>query len=97
MPQVEFRNVVKRFGRLTVLDDLNLRVEDGEFLVLLGPSGCGKSTLLRTLNRMNDIIEGTRHTGDVLLEGTDIFDPRVDVVALRKRVGMVFQKSTPFP
>ncbi len=66
---------------------------------LIGPSGCGKSTFLRSLNRMNDIIEGTRVTGRVLLEGTDIYAPAptIDVVTLRKRVGMVFQKSTPFP
>src|SRR5438045_1178479 len=64
---------------------------------LIGPSGCGKSTFLRTLNRMNDLIEGRRISGQVLIDGTEIYHPQIDVVALRKRVGMVFQKSNPFP
>ncbi len=63
----------------------------------IGPSGCGKSTFLRTLNRMNDIIAGTRVEGTVLIDGVDIYDPGIDVVELRRRVGMVFQKSNPFP
>ena len=63
----------------------------------IGPSGCGKSTFLRTLNRMNDIIPGTRVEGKILIDGTDIYGPGIDVVALRRRVGMVFQKSNPFP
>ena len=64
---------------------------------LIGPSGCGKSTLLRTLNRMNDIVAGARVEGDVLLDGQSIYAPGTDVVAVRRRVGMVFQKSNPFP
>jgi phosphate transport system ATP-binding protein len=64
---------------------------------LIGPSGCGKSTFLRTLNRMNDVIEGTRHTGQIHLDGQEIYSRAMDVVTLRKRVGMVFQKSNPFP
>ena len=64
---------------------------------LIGPSGCGKSTFLRTLNRMNDLVEGSRCVGEILVEGQNIMDPAVDVVLLRKHVGMVFQKSTPFP
>lgn len=79
------------------LFDVTVEIPGKSVTALIGPSGCGKSTFLRTLNRMNDIIEGTRHTGQVLLEGVDIFSSGVDVVALRKRVGMVFQKSTPFP
>jgi phosphate transport system ATP-binding protein len=79
------------------LFDISIDIPGRAVTSLIGPSGCGKSTFLRTLNRMNDLIEGTRHTGQILLDGVDIFDPRVDVVALRKRVGMVFQKSTPFP
>ncbi|MCL4133268.1 UNVERIFIED_CONTAM: hypothetical protein GTU68_025389 [Idotea baltica] len=74
-----------------------MQIPERAVTALIGPSGCGKSTFLRTLNRMNDIVEGTNHTGDVLLEGTDIYGAEVDVVSLRKRVGMVFQKSTPFP
>src|SRR4029079_5276186 len=79
------------------LYDVNLKVPEKSVTALIGPSGCGKSTYLRSLNRMNDIIEGARVIGDVLLDGQDIYAPDVDVVALRKRVGMVFQKSTPFP
>lgn len=85
------------YGTDQCLFDVNLTIPDRSVMALIGPSGCGKSTFLRTLNRMNDIIEGTRLTGKVLLESQDIYDPNVDTVALRKRVGMVFQKSTPFP
>ncbi len=63
----------------------------------IGPCGCGKSTLLRNLNRMNDLIDGVRHEGDILLDGQSLYDPSVEVISLRKRVGMVFQKSNPFP
>jgi phosphate transport system ATP-binding protein len=84
-------------GDAQALFDVSVDIPGRAVTALIGPSGCGKSTFLRTLNRMNDIIEGTRHTGTVLLDGVDIFGPDVDVVALRKRVGMVFQKSTPFP
>jgi phosphate transport system ATP-binding protein len=83
--------------RVVALDRASLSVARGELLCLIGPSGCGKSTFLRTLNRMNEIVEGTRVSGSVLLDGTDIYHRAIDVVSLRKRVGMVFQKSTPFP
>jgi phosphate transport system ATP-binding protein len=63
----------------------------------IGPSGCGKSTLLRNLNRMNDLVDGVKHQGDILLDGQSLYDPSVEVISLRKRVGMVFQKSNPFP
>ncbi|GIX04707.1 MAG: phosphate ABC transporter ATP-binding protein [Planctomycetaceae bacterium] len=85
------------YGRHHALTDINLAIPERAVTALIGPSGCGKSTYLRTLNRMNDIIENTRLTGRVLLDGEDIYARDVDVVALRKRVGMVFQKSTPFP
>lgn len=85
------------YGSNQVLFDVSMSVRERSVTALIGPSGCGKSTYLRTLNRMNDLVEGTRHTGTVTLEGVDIFAPQVDVVALRKRVGMVFQKSNPFP
>jgi phosphate transport system ATP-binding protein len=85
------------YGAAQALFDVDLTIPERSVTALIGPSGCGKSTFLRVLNRMNDIIEGTRAVGTVLLEGIDIYHPQVDVVALRKRVGMVFQKSTPFP
>jgi phosphate transport system ATP-binding protein len=85
------------YGAHQALQNINLRMAERSVTALIGPSGCGKSTYLRSLNRMNDIIEGTRVTGEVLLDGQNIYSPDVDVVALRKRVGMVFQKSTPFP
>lgn len=85
------------YGAHQALYDISLKIPEKSVMALIGPSGCGKSTFLRALNRMNDIIEGVRMIGDVLLDGQDIYAPDVDVVQLRKRVGMVFQKSTPFP
>ncbi len=93
----ETRHMGFFYGTHQALYDINLKVAEKSVMALIGPSGCGKSTYLRSLNRMNDIIEGTRVIGDVWLDGHDIYAPEVDVVALRKRVGMVFQKSTPFP
>ena len=95
--KIRARNVDFYYGENQVLFDVSLDIPEKSVTALIGPSGCGKSTFLRMLNRMNDIIEGTHHTGDVLLEGTDVYNPQIDVVLLRKRVGMVFQKSTPFP
>src|SRR4051812_17190032 len=85
------------YGSKQSLFDISLIIPERSVLALIGPSGCGKSTFLRTLNRMNDLIEGVRLTGKVLLEGEDIYDPAVNMVDLRRRVGMVFQKSNPFP
>ncbi len=79
------------------LKNVNLEIQANKITALIGPSGCGKSTFLRTLNRMNDLFEGVRVEGSVLLDGQDIYAPNVDVVSLRKRVGMVFQKPNPFP
>ena len=79
------------------LKDINIEVGANRVTALIGPSGCGKTTFLRTLNRMNDLIEGVRVVGSVFLDGQDIYRPDVDVVSLRKRVGMVFQKPNPFP
>jgi phosphate transport system ATP-binding protein len=80
-----------------VLESINLKIQPNQVTALIGPSGCGKSTFLRSLNRMNDIIPGARVEGSVLIDGQDIYGSGVDVVALRRRVGMVFQKSNPFP
>jgi phosphate transport system ATP-binding protein len=85
------------YGQNRVLDQINLKVFPHQVTALIGPSGCGKSTFLRSLNRMNDIIPGTRVEGAVRIDGLDIYAPSVDVVDLRRRVGMVFQKSNPFP
>ncbi len=91
------RNVNFYYGRVQALFDIGLNIPARQVTALIGPSGCGKSTFLRTLNRMNDIIDGTRLEGEIRLDGQDIYAPGTDVVALRKRVGMVFQKSNPFP
>jgi len=96
-PMIESHDLCFYYGESQALHHITMTIPDRSVTALIGPSGCGKSTFLRTLNRMNDIVEGTRHSGQVLLEGEDIYHHDVDVVALRKRVGMVFQKSTPFP
>ena len=85
------------YGGFRALINVNMDVQKNLVTALIGPSGCGKSTLLRSLNRMNDIIPGIRVEGSVTLEGQDIYAKGVDVVDLRRRVGMVFQKSNPFP
>jgi phosphate transport system ATP-binding protein len=85
------------YGAKQALWDISLPIPERSVVALIGPSGCGKSTFLRALNRMNDLIEGTRHTGDILLDGVDIYGRGVNLVDLRRRVGMVFQKSNPFP
>jgi phosphate transport system ATP-binding protein len=85
------------YGEARALREVTLRVQKGLVTSLIGPSGCGKSTLLRALNRMNDLIDGLRTEGHVRLEGEDLYGPGVDVIALRKRMGMVFQKPNPFP
>ncbi|MEA4852938.1 MAG: phosphate ABC transporter ATP-binding protein PstB [Christensenella sp.] len=85
------------YGQNHALKDINMNIEEGKITALIGPSGCGKSTYLKTLNRMNDLVEGVRITGDVLLDEENIYDPKVDVTILRKKVGMVFQKPNPFP
>jgi phosphate transport system ATP-binding protein len=85
------------YGEKQALFDVNLEMFDQSVTALIGPSGCGKSTFLRCLDRMNDVIDGVRITGDIHLDGEDIYAPRVDPVQLRARVGMVFQKPNPFP
>jgi phosphate transport system ATP-binding protein len=85
------------YGSSQALFNINIKLQEKKVTALIGPSGCGKSTFLRTLNRMNDIIDGTRIEGRVLIDGKDIYHPMTDVVELRKKVGMIFQKSNPFP
>ena len=85
------------YGSFQALKDINLRLPANEITAFIGPSGCGKSTLLKSLNRMNDLVEGCRIKGTVTLDGEDIFSRKMDVNLLRKRVGMVFQKPNPFP
>ncbi|MBP8201072.1 MAG: phosphate ABC transporter ATP-binding protein, partial [Nitrospira sp.] len=91
------RNLDFYYGPRQALFRVSLTVRTHSVTSFIGPSGCGKSTLLRCLNRMNDLVEGARAVGRVELDGVDIFDPVIDVTDLRKRVGMVFQKSNPFP
>ncbi|MFN0130395.1 MAG: phosphate ABC transporter ATP-binding protein PstB [Verrucomicrobiales bacterium] len=94
---VEVRDFSFYYGAKQALHGINLRIPEKEVTAFIGPSGCGKTTLLRNLNRMNDLIDGIRHEGDILLDGTSLYDPAVEVISLRKRVGMVFQKYNPFP
>lgn len=95
--KIEINDLNLFYGSNHVLHDINLKIASRQVTALIGPSGCGKSTLLRTLNRMNDLIPGVNIKGKVLLDGKDIYSPDVDVVNLRKRVGMVFQRPNPFP
>ena len=85
------------YGSTRALKDINLDIRSNAVTAVIGPSGCGKSTFIRLFNRMNDLVPNTRLTGSVLLDGNNIFDPSVDVVDIRRRVGMVFQKPNPFP
>lgn len=95
--KIETRNLDLYYGQNHALKNINMDIEEGKITALIGPSGCGKSTYLKTLNRMNDLIEGVTITGDIMLDSENIYDPKVDVTILRKKVGMVFQKPNPFP
>jgi len=95
--KMEARKLSFYYGKQQVLNDVDMRMAENQITAFIGPSGCGKSTFLRTLNRMNDIIPGARHEGEVLLDGKNIYGQAVDVVDVRKRVGMVFQQPNPFP
>ena len=97
MDKFTIRDLNLYYSGFHALKSINLNLPSNEITAFIGPSGCGKSTLLKTLNRMNDLVEGCRIEGDVLLDGQDIYDSRMDVNHLRKRVGMVFQKANPFP
>ena len=91
------RNVSVAYGSKIAINDVSIDVDQDEVVAFIGPSGCGKSTFLRTLNRMNDTVASARVTGEIKLDGQDIYSPDMDVVQLRARVGMVFQKPNPFP
>ncbi|MBN3535988.1 phosphate ABC transporter ATP-binding protein PstB [Sphingomonas pseudosanguinis] len=97
IPKITARNVSVSYGAKQAIDDISIDVDMDHVIAFIGPSGCGKSTFLRTLNRMNDTIPSARVSGDVRLDGQDIYAPEMDVVQLRARVGMVFQKPNPFP
>ena len=94
--KIEINNLDLHYGAFHALKGVNLAIREKEITAFIGPSGCGKSTLLKTLNRMNDLVEGCRITGEVLLDGVDVYKD-IDTALLRKRVGMVFQKPNPFP
>jgi phosphate transport system ATP-binding protein len=94
---ITLRHLHLYYGDFQALKEINAAFQRRTITALIGPSGCGKSTLLRTLNRMNDLIEGVRLEGEVIIDGQDIFAPGVDLTQLRKRVGMVFQRPNPFP
>jgi len=95
--KIVVRNLNFYYGTLRALTDISIDIQERIVTAFIGPSGCGKSTFLRTLNRMNDVIPGTRVDGQVLIDGQDIYAHGTDVVDLRRKVGMVFQKSNPFP
>ena len=97
MNKFEVRDLNLYYGQFHALKGVSMDIPEKEVTAFIGPSGCGKSTFLKTLNRMNDLVEGCRITGDVKLDGVDIFKDKLDVNVLRKRVGMVFQKPNPFP
>ncbi len=97
MNQINVKNLNFYYDKFQALKDINLEIKKGKVTALIGPSGCGKSTFLRTINRMNDLIEDVRYTGKIDLENENILDTKYDVVELRKKIGMVFQKPNPFP
>ena len=94
--KIKTRNLSLYYGSKMALNSISMDIPEKQVTALIGPSGCGKSTFLRTLNRMNDLIPSVRITGEVLVDGFNIYDKNVDAVNLRKKVGMVFQKSNPF-
>lgn len=97
MSKISVKDLDLYYGDFKALKNINIEIEPNEITAFIGPSGCGKSTLLRCLNRMNDLVEGCKIEGNILLDGTDIYGKNVDVNLLRKKVGMVFQKPNPFP
>lgn len=96
-PKISVKNLDLYYGENHALKDVNMDIYPRKITAFIGPSGCGKSTFLKTLNRMNDLVESVKITGEVKLDGQDIYDKSMDVIGLRKRVGMVFQQPNPFP
>ena len=95
--KIEAKHLNLYYGQKHALKDVNLDIKENKITAFIGPSGCGKSTFLKTLNRMNDYVDNVKIEGDVILDGEDIYDSRVDTTLLRKKVGMVFQQPNPFP
>ena len=95
--KIEAKNLDFYYGQKKALKNISMVAPENKVTALIGPSGCGKSTFIRTLNRMNDVIPGTRVEGQVIIDGVDIYSQRIDVVELRRKIGMVFQKPNPFP
>jgi len=96
-PKMQIENLNFYYNELQAVKGVNFKIKEHQITALIGPSGCGKSTLLRCLNRLNDVISGTKVEGGILLDGINIYSPEMDVVELRRRVGMVFQRPNPFP
>ena len=97
MNKLEIKDLNLYYGDFHALKDIQMEIEEKKITAFIGPSGCGKSTLLRSINRMNDLVEGCRIEGQILLDGKNVYDRNTDINMLRKRVGMVFQKPNPFP
>lgn len=97
MDKITVKNFNTYFGDNQILKNINTNIPENSVTALIGPSGCGKSTFLRSINRMNDLISTFSCKGNILIDGKDVYDSDVDVVELRKNVGMVFQKANPFP
>jgi phosphate transport system ATP-binding protein len=91
------KNLNLWYGKFQALNNINIEIEEKKITAIIGPSGCGKSTLLRVFNRMNDMIEGIKISGEVLIDNENILEPQIDLINLRKKVGMVFQRPNPFP
>jgi phosphate transport system ATP-binding protein len=96
-PIFDLRDVSVSYGGVNAVRGIDLEIQENRITALIGPSGCGKTTILRSLNRMNDLIEGAEVNGEILYHGVDLYDQRVDPVEVRRRIGMVFQKPNPFP
>ena len=97
MDKIEAKNVDFYYGDFHALKGINITIPNNQVVAFIGPSGCGKSTFLRLFNRMNDLIPGTRLTGEILIDGQNIYDKSIDIDTLRRNVGMVFQRPNPFP